>query len=72
MDKNKHKSFRDCSITIPLLYQQISDLYVFPIKSYEPLNVQNRMSELCKFSQIQSHIGMDETDSLSAYVQAEL
>ena len=26
--------------------------------SYEPLNVQNRMCELCTFSQIQSHIRM--------------
>ena len=33
-----------------------TDLYVFPIKSYESLNVQNRMCEPCTFSQIWSQI----------------
>ena len=47
---------KDCSATIPLLAQQISDHNVFPIMCYEPLNVQNRMCELCTFSQIRSHI----------------
>ena len=42
--------------TIPLLVQQISDHDVFPIMCYEPLNVQNRMCELCTFSQIRSQL----------------
>ena len=42
--------------TIPLSVQQILHLNVFPIMFYESLNVQNRMCELCMFSQIRSHI----------------
>ena len=41
---------------IPLLVLQMSDLNVVPVMCYEPLNVQNRMCELCTFSQIRSHI----------------
>ena len=51
-----HETSRDCGATIFLLVQKISDLDVFPTMCYEPLNVQNRMCELCMFSQIRSHI----------------
>ena len=44
----------DCSATIPLVVQQFSDINVFPIMCYKLLNLQNRMCELCTFSQIQS------------------
>ena len=46
----------DCRATIPLSVQQISDLNLFPVTFYKPLNVQDRMCELCTFSQIQSHM----------------
>ena len=52
----KHETCRDCSVTIPLSVQQISDIYLLPIMFYEPLNVQNQMCELCTFSQIRSHM----------------
>ena len=51
-----HETCRDYRATIPLLVQKILDPDVFPIMCYEPLNVQNRMCELCTFSQIRSHI----------------
>ena len=43
-------------VTIPLSSLQISDLYVVPTRFYESLKEQNRMCELCMFSQIRSHI----------------
>ena len=42
--------------TIPQSVQQISDLSVFPIMFDEPWNAQNRMCELCTFSQIRSKL----------------
>ena len=39
--------------TIPQSVQQIS---YFPIKFYESLKVQNRMCELCTFSQNRTHM----------------
>ena len=40
-------NLQDCSAIIPPLVQQISDLNLFPITFYEPLNLQNQMCELC-------------------------
>ena len=48
--------FTVCTVTIPLLILRILDLYVVPTRFYESLNEQNRMCELCTFSQIWSHI----------------
>ena len=52
----RHETCRDYRATIPLSVQQILHLNVFPIMFYESLNVQNRMCELCMFSQIRSHV----------------
>ena len=35
----RHEIYKDCSATILLLLMQISDLYVYSIMFYEPLNV---------------------------------
>ena len=51
---NKPEIFKDCSATIPLLLLQNLDLYAIP--NLKPLNEQNRMCELCTFSQIRLHI----------------
>ena len=47
---------RSYGTTIPLLSLKISDLHIVPNRFYESLNVENRMCELCTFSQIRSHI----------------
>ena len=59
---DRHETYRDCRATIPLLVQKILDPDVVPIMCYEPLNVQNRMCELCTFSQIRSHISIMHND----------
>ena len=51
-----HETCRGCRAIIPLSVQQLSYPNVYPIMFYESLNVQNRMCELCMFSQIRSHI----------------
>ena len=43
-------------LSLSLCVLQISDLYAFPVTFYEPVNVQNRMCELCTFSQIRSQM----------------
>ena len=50
------ETFRIYRATIPLSFLQILDLYTVPTRFYESLNEENRMCELCTFSQIQSHI----------------
>ena len=50
------ETFRICKVTIPLLILQIANLYAVPTRFYESLNEQNRICELCTFSQILSHI----------------
>ena len=62
----------DCGATIPLSVQQISNHNVYPIIFYEPLNVQNRMCELCTFSEIRSHIMYSIYDYTSQLIQFNL
>ena len=50
------ESYRDYKATIPLSLLQILVLYSVPYRIYESLNEENRMCELCTFSQIRSHI----------------
>ena len=52
------ETFRVYRATIPLTFLQILDLYTatVPTRFYGSLNKENRMCELCTFSQIQSHI----------------
>ena len=50
------ETFRDCGTTILLSSLKVSDLYTSPCGFYRSSNVQNRMCELCTFSQIQSQI----------------
>ena len=47
---------KDCRTTIPLSTLKVSYLYIIPCGFYESPNEQNRMCELCTFSQIQSQI----------------
>ena len=49
------ETFRMHRATIPLSFLQILDLYTVPTGFYESLNEENRMCELCTFSQIWSH-----------------
>ena len=55
--------FRSYGTTIPLLSLKISDLHTVPNKFYESLNVENRMCELCTFSQIRSQMALFEGNS---------
>ena len=50
------ETFRDCRTTIPLSFLKVSNLYTIPCGFYGSPNEQNRMCELCTFSQIRSHI----------------
>ena len=50
------ETLRDCRMTIPLSSLKVSDLYTDPCGFYRSSNEQNRMCELCTFSQIRSHI----------------
>ena len=50
------ETFWVCTVTISLLILQILDLYVVATRFYESLNEENRMCELCTFSQIRSQI----------------
>ena len=52
------ETFRNCRTTIPLWLLKVSHLYTIPCSFYESPNEQNRMCELCTFSQIRSHIYM--------------
>ena len=51
-------TFRDCRTIIPLSSLKVSYLYTIPFGLYESPNEQNRMCELCTFSQIRSHLFM--------------
>ena len=53
------EAFRTYRGSIPLSFLQILDLYTVPIRFYVSLNEENRMCELCTFSQIQSHMCID-------------
>ena len=53
---NRFDTFRDCRTTISLSFLQISTLCTIHCGFYGSLNTQNRMCELCTFSQIRSHI----------------
>ena len=53
---DKCETCRDCSSTIPLSSLNVSNLYAILCGCYRSPNVKNRMCELCKFSQIRSHI----------------
>ena len=48
--------FRNCRTTIPLSSLKISTLYTIICDFYASPNAQNRMCELCTFSQIRLHI----------------
>ena len=50
------ETFRVYRATIPLSFLQILDLYTVFSGLYESLNEENRMCELCTFSQIWSHM----------------
>ena len=50
------ETFRICRNTIPLSSLKVSNLYTVAFGFYGSSNEQNRMCELCTFSQIQSHI----------------
>ena len=50
------ETFTDCRTTIPLSFLKVSHLYTIPCSFYESPNEQNRMCELCTFSQIRSHL----------------
>ena len=50
------ETFRDCRTTIPLSFLKVSNRYTIACSFYGSPNEQNRMSELCTFSQIWSHI----------------
>ena len=50
------ETFRDCRTTILLSLRKRSNLYTIPCGFYGSANAQNRMCELCMFSQIWSHI----------------
>ena len=50
------ETFRDCRTTIPLLSLKVSNCYTIACSFYGSPNEQNRMYELCTFSQIRSHI----------------
>ena len=64
-------TYRSYGTTIPLLSLKISDLHTVPNRFYESWNVENRMSELCTFSQIRSHIIMYNT-SVSRYIHSKI
>ena len=49
-------NFQGVWTTIPLSSLKVSDLYTNPCGFYRSLNEQNRICELCTFSQIWSHI----------------
>ena len=49
-------TFRDCRTTIHLSFLKVSHLYTILCGFYESSNKQNRMCELCTFSQIRSHM----------------
>ena len=48
--------FRNCRTTIPLSFLKLSTLCTIPYGFYASPNAQNRMCELCTFSQIRSQI----------------
>ena len=50
------ETFRAYRATIPLSFLEILDLYTVYSGFYESLNEENRMCELCMFSQIRSHL----------------
>ena len=52
------ETFRDCRTTISLWSLKVSNLYTTPYGCYGSSNGQNRMCELCTFSQIRSPIFM--------------
>ena len=55
---NRCEIFRNCSTTIPLSFLKVLTLCTIPCGFYASPNAQNRMCELCTFSQIRffSHI----------------
>ena len=53
---NRCETCTDCRTTIPLSFLEVSHLNTIPYSFYESPNEQNRMCELCTFSQIRSHI----------------
>ena len=53
---DKCDTCRDCRTTIHLSLLKVSNLYVILCGYYGSPNVKNWMCELCKFSQIRSHI----------------
>ena len=57
---DKCKIFKDCRTAILLPYLKISTLCTIPCGFYASPNAQNRMCELCTFSQIQSQILCEE------------
>ena len=52
------KTFTDCRTTIPLSFLKVSHLNTIPCGFYKSPHEQNRMCELCTFSQIRSHIAI--------------
>ena len=57
-----------CRTTIPLSFLKVSHLNTIPCDFYESPNEQNRMCELCTFSQIRSHIYMNKySDVVSSF-----
>ena len=52
------ETFRNCGTIISLWFLKVLHLYTIPCGFYEPPNEQNRMCELCTFSQIRSHMGI--------------
>ena len=50
------ETFTDCRTTIPLWSLKVSHLNTILCDFYESPNEQNRMCELCTFSQIRSHL----------------
>ena len=64
---DRYQTFRNCRTTIPLLSLKISTLYIILYGYYESPNAQNRMCELCTFSQIQSQLFFQEILLKSTY-----
>ena len=67
---DKCDTFRDCRTTISLSFLKVSHLYTIPCGLYESPNEQNRMFELCTFSQIRSRVMLTKqtTNSMASTV----
>ena len=67
---DKCDTFRDCRTAISLSFLKVSHLHTILCGLYESPNEQNRMCELCTFSQIWSQIMLTKqaTNSMASTV----